>query len=393
MMLSGKMIYSSSQKDVVKVNMAKVSHQQLVEKVPAQGKVVATDKEVLLSEANGTIKTVYVDLGDKVQAGQVLADIYVPKAQEKLAEAEAALSKAHADLYGAQSGGKSSELVAAEVALRQTESDWKMNDDTLKRDEELYAQGAITRVELDKAKSDFETSDLNYEKAQAEHQRMLTSEQNKLQYLKSTAESARLKYESARLQASGQGLVSPREGNVLSISVVPGEVVNENSPILTISSLAKLEIQADVPETEANKIRVGQKVQITGTGFSDTVYQGKVAHVGMELIAKGSQSSENYLPIVVDVDEPGGMLPGYSVDLDIITAEGDALVIPVEALVKKDEGNSVWLIKDSSVKLVRIQTGISDGITIQVKAGLELDNQVVANPGPDIAEGKKVRAK
>ncbi len=390
----GMKIYNSTQKDVVRVGMARVSQKQLVEKVPADGKVIATDKEVLLSEANAMIKAVHVRLGEQVKAGQVLVELYVPNGQENLAKARSDLSKAESDLTRAQSGGKSAELVDVKAALREAENTLKLDDDALKRSQSLYEQGALARAELDKAQSDYNTSEAKFAKAQADYRRVQDAAPQDLQSLEAAVESARIHQKSAERQASGQGLVSPKDGQILSISVSPGDVIAEHAAILTISNLTKLEIHGDVPETESSKIKVGQKVQITGNAFSNTKYQGKVVQVGMELISKNqSQNNEDYLPIVVEVESPGVLLPGYNVDLDITTAEEDALVIPVEALVEHDEGNGVWLVKDGIAHLVPVKTGISDGLTIQIKSGIEIDNQVIASPPPDLTDGKKVRAK
>lgn len=391
----GVKIYNSTQKDLVRVGMTRVSQKQLVEKVPADGKVIATDKEVLFSEASGMVKAVHVRLGEEVKAGQVLVELYVPNGQENLAQARADLSSKESALTRAHSGGKSAELVEVETALREAENTRKHDEDTLSRSQALYEQGATARAELDKAKSDFDTSEIKFEKAQADYRRVRDAVPQDLQSLEAAAEAARIHLKSAERQASGQGLVSPKDGQILSISVSPGDVIAEHTAILTISNLTKLEIHGDVPETESSKIKAGNKVQITGNAFSDTKYQGKVVQVGMELRSKTqSQNNGDYLPIVVEFESPGALLlPGYNVDLDITTAEEDALIIPVEALVEHAEGNGVWLVKDGIAHLAPVKTGISDGLTIQIKSGVEIDNQVITSPPPDLTDGKKVRAK
>ncbi len=387
-------VYRITQKDVVTVSTARVSQKQLVEKVPAEGKVIAADKEVLLSDASGVVKAVPVRLGESVRAGQVLMEIYVPKVQENLAQAQANLSSAESSLIRARSGGKSAELTAAEHALQEAEKALELNEAAFKRAQILFEQGALSRVDLDKACSDYESGQAALEKARADYRRLLDSAGQDLQALQAAVDSARLHLESVQRQAAGQGLVCTRDGQVLSINVSTGDIVSEQTPVLTISNLSKIEIQGEVPETEASKIKVGQKVEISGNAFSDTKYQGKIAQVGLELISKTQgQDNDSYLPVIVDLDNPGVMLPGYSVDLDITTAEEDALVVPVEALVEQDEGNSVWVVRNGLSSLTAVQTGISDGLTIQIKSGLQLDEQVVLSPPADLTDGKRIKAK
>ncbi|MEN6389444.1 MAG: efflux RND transporter periplasmic adaptor subunit [Syntrophomonas sp.] len=388
-------IYRVTQKDVVRVDMAKVTQTQLVEKVPASGKIVAADKEVLFSETSGMVKAVHVRLGEAVKAGQVLIELSVPNAQEKLAQARADLARAEADLAGARSGGKSSEVAAAEAALVQARSDYRSDEDAFKRAAVLYEQGAMSRVDYDKAQSDFENSQANLEKAESDLRRAQDEAPAKFRSYEAAVESARLHLESMERLIEGQGLICPRDGQVLSISVSPGDMVNELSPIVSISNMDKLLIEGSVPEAEASKIKPGQKVQISGNAFSDVKYQGRVKEVGLEVLEpeKAQADSSNSLPIKVEIENSGSLLPGYTVDMDITTAEENTLIVPVEALVEKDEGRSVWLVKDGTAQLVPVSTGISDGLTIQIKSGLELDNQVVLNPPADLSDGKKVRKK
>lgn len=388
-------VYRITQKDVVKVDMAKVAQTQLVEKVPASGKIVAADKEVLFSETSGMVKAVRVGLGEEVKAGQVLIEISLPNAQEKLAQARADLARAEAELAGARSGGKSTEVAAAEAALVQARSDYKNDEDALKRAAVLYEQGAMSRVDYDKARSDFENSQAGLEKAEGDLRRAQDAAPARMRSYEAAVQSARLHLESIERLIEGPGLICPRDGRVLSINVSPGDMVNELSPILSISSMDRLLIKGSVPEAEAGKIKPGQKVQISGNAFSDVKYQGRVKEVGLEVLEpeKAQADSSKSLPVIVEIENPGSLLPGYTVDMDITTAEENTLIVPVEALVEKDEGRSVWLVKDGTAQLIPVSTGISDGLTIQIKSGLELDDQVVLNPPADLSDGKKVRKK
>lgn len=388
-------VYRITQKDVIKVDMVRVTQTQLVEKVPASGKIVAADKEVLFSEASGMVKAVHVRLGEEVKAGQVLIELSVPNAQEKLAQARADLARAEADLASARSGGKSSEVAAAESALVQARSDYRSDEDAFKRAVVLYEQGAMSRVDYDKAQSDFENSQASLEKAESDLRRAQDVAPAKLRSYEAAAQSARLHLESMERLIEGQGLICPRDGQILSINVRPGDMVNELSVILSISSMKQLLIEGSVPEAEASKVKPGQKVQISGNAFSDVKYQGRVKEVGLEVIEPETAQADlsSSLPIIVEIVNPGSLLPGYTVDMDITTAEENTLIIPVEALVEKDEGRSVWLVKDGAALSVPVITGISDGLTIQIKSGLELDNQVVTNPPADLSDGKKVRKK
>ncbi|HWP95512.1 MAG TPA: efflux RND transporter periplasmic adaptor subunit [Syntrophomonadaceae bacterium] len=387
-------IYRVKNKDVVQVSASKVVEKHLVEKVPASGNVVAVDREIIFSEVSGTVKAIHVQMGDKVTTGQVLMDLYIPNADQKLAEARATLASAESSLYQARSGGKTADLVSAQSSFTQAESTYKQDKDALERNQILFQQGAVAQADLDKVQADFDTSQAAYNKAQADLQRAQDAAPVYLQSLEAAVESARLQLELVEKQTARQGLLCTHDGQILSITVKPGDQINESSPLLTIGNLQQMSIQADVPESEAGKIRVGEVVAITGNAFQGETYQGKVAQVGLEVLnkTKKNENEDTFLPVTVGVEQQAThLLPGYNVDLEITTADSQALVVPIEALVEKDEGDSVWVIKDGLAHLIPVKTGISDGITMEIKEGAAKDDQVVLNPPAQLKEGSKVR--
>jgi len=393
LIMVGFNVYRIKNKDVVEVTAARVTEQHLVEKIPASGNVVANDKEIIYSEVSGTVKGIHVQMGDKVTAGQVLMDLHIPNAEQKLAEARAALASAESALYQVRSGGKTSDLVAAESTLRQAESTYNMDKVALQRKQTLFEAGAISQSDLEQAQADFNTSESAYKKAQADLMRSQEAAPFYLQSLEASLESARAQMQVVERQTAQQGLICQRDGQVLSISVKTGDQITENVPLLTIGTLQKLTIQADVPESEAGKIKVGQVVSISGNAFLDEIYQGKITQVGLEVLnkTKKNQDEDTFLPVIVGVENAPRLLPGYNVDLEITVADSQSLVVPIEALVEKDEGNSVWVIKDGLAKLTPVKTGISDGITMEIKSGVAQDDQVVLNPPAQLQDGSKVR--
>ena len=393
LIMVGFNIYRIKNKDVVEVSAARVTDQHLVEKIPASGNVAANDKEIINSEVSGTVKGIRVQMGDKVTAGQVLMDLHIPNAEQKLATARAALASAESALYQVRSGGKTSDLAAAEFALSQAESTYNNDKVALQRKQTLFAAGAISKSDLEQAQTDFDTSESAYKKAQADLLRNQEAAPFYLRSLEAAVESAQAQMQTVERQTAQQGLICQRDGQVLSISVKPGDQIAENVPLLTIGTLQKLTIQADVPESEAGKIKVGQVVSISGNAFLDEIYQGKITQVGLEVLnkTKKNQDEDTFLPVIVGVENAPRLLPGYNVDLEITVADTQSLVVPIEALVEKDEGNSVWVIKDGLAKLTPVKTGISDGITMEIKSGVAQDDQVVLNPPAQLQDGSKVR--
>jgi len=388
--MAGFNVYRIMNKDVVAVSASRVTEQHLVEKIPASGTVATDDKEIIYSEVSGTVKGINVQMGDKVTAGQVLLDLYIPNAEQRLAEARSALAAAESSLYQVRSAGKTSDLVAAEFALSQAESAYNIEKADLQRLQTLYDAGAISKFDLDQGQAEFNTSSMAYDKARADLQRCQEAAPFYLQSLEAAVEAARFQMQLVERQTAQQGLVCQRDGQILSISVKTGDQITESVPLLTIGTLQNFTIQAEITESEAGKIKVGQPVSITGNAFLDETYEGEITQVGLEVL-NDIQGEDSYLPVIVTVKDAPLLLPGYTVDLEITVADSQALVVPIEALVEKDEGNSIWIIKDGSATLIPVKIGISDGITVEIKSGAAKDDQVVLNPPAQLKDGSKVR--
>lgn len=385
-------IYRVKMLDVVKVSVTTATEKHLVETVPASGSVVASDRETILSEVHGTVKEIKVKMGDNVKAGQVLMTLDIPNAEQKLAIAQASLASAEAALYQVRSGSESAEAAAAKSVLLQAESAYNQNKNNLACTKELFQAGAVSQVELDKAQSDYNISLAAYTKAQTDLKRAQDAAPANLKSSQANYDSARLQLEAIMNQVGKEGLICPRDGQVLSVAVNDGDQISETSQLMTIGSLSTLNIQAAVTESEAKKIRVGQKVTFSGNAYQGEEFQGKVTQVGLELINRIiNNQSDTCLPVIISVENGAALYPGSNVDLEITTADSMALVVPVEALVETDTGNSVYIVKDSVAHLTAVETGISDGITMEIKSGVKKGDQIVLSPSEQLKDGSKVR--
>ncbi|UWG96440.1 efflux RND transporter periplasmic adaptor subunit [Dehalobacter sp. DCM] len=387
-------IYRVNNIDVVKVSATAATEEHLVETVPASGTVFTSNRETVLSEVSGTVSDVKVKMGDKVKAGQVLMILDIPDADQRLAAARASLASAEAALYQAGSGNQSTEVAAAQSALVQAESTYNQNKKNLTLMKELFQIDGASQAELDKAQSDYDLSQLTYSKAQEDLKRAQAAAPAKLKSLQANVDSARLQLEAIENQVGRNGLICPRDGQVLSIAVNTGDQITVATQLLTIGNLSTLHIQASVTESEAKKIKVGQAVTFSGNAYPGEKYQGKVVQVGLELINKVTNNQmDTCLPVIISIDSGSMLFPGSNVDLEITTADRTALVVPVEALIDADGGDSVYIIKDSVAHLTAVETGISNGLTMEIKSGVSKGEQVILSPSDQLKDGSRVRVK
>ncbi|MGE5417247.1 MAG: HlyD family secretion protein, partial [Acidobacteriota bacterium] len=343
----GLNIYRSGQKDVVSVKTTVVKQRKLVEKVPASGKVFTSQKEVIYSQVTGTVKKVNVKLGDSVKPGQVLMELDIPDAQQRLYQAKSSLAVAESALIKAKATGKSLDLIEAESAFRLAESNYRLAKDGLDRTRLLYKEGAVSRAEMDSTQADFNYKQDQYDKARASLKAARASADISLQAIEASYEGAKASLALVQRQTAQSGISAAIAGKVMSIGVENGDLVNMNTSLITVGNVDDLQVKADVTEADAAKIAMGQKVEITAGALPDEIYHGTVSEIGMEAVSKVKNQSETTgVPVVIAINDKTLLRPGYNVDLEVTTVTvKKALVVPFDAVVDRKGKPHVFVIE------------------------------------------------
>lgn len=388
-------IYRSGQKAGINVKSKEVKETKLVETVLASGKVNAADKEVIYSEVNASVKKIHVKLGQEVKAGQILIELDIPDAESKVMQAQSALDDAVARSIKAQAGGKSIELIEAEASFERTKSSYQQAQEKVRRNEILFEQGAISQEQLESIQTELTNYEAEYRRSEAVLKTNQGGSGSSVQALKSAIAAARSSLELAKRQADQSKLAATMDGRVLSLNVQNGEMVTPNSFLISIGNLNSLQATADIAEADAAKIKLGQEVTISSGALSDINYSGKVQEIGLEAHTKTKNQGETTaVPVIISIQKNSLLRPGYNVDLKITTAIiQKAVVVPFDVIIEKRGHSCVYLIRDNKAKLQKIETGISDNSSIQIKSGVNKGDKVIVNPPQELKDGSEVQVK
>lgn len=193
-----------------------------------------------------------------------------------------------------------------------------------------------------------------------------------------------------------QTLVSPTSGTVTSVSVTkPGYYVDPSKPAVVIKSATGLQVRLNVNESQISEIQEGQKAEITGVGFKDSVYSGTVKEIASEakqvITTTGQQT---VIEVVVSVDNPGqDIKPGFTAKAKITTSgDSSVLIAPYEA-VQADEDGSEYVFRVVGGKAVKtpIETGREFDAGFEVLKGLSAGDRVVTD-SEQVSDGARVLA-
>jgi len=325
---------------------AQVSSGDLEVTVACTGSLKAMGTVEVGTEVSGTIKKVLVDYNDQVKKGQILAEL-------DLEPFNAEVDKARA------------ETLRAKALLRQAEAEYRRN-------QPLVDEGHLSAQEF-----------LEYETGLATAKASLM-----------TAEAAQKK---TMINLRNARIPSPIDGTVIERAIEKGQTVaaSFNTPTLFIlaEDLARMEIEADVDESDIGQIRQGQKVRFTVQAYPDEMFPGSVAQIRLNPTEESNVVT--YTVVIEAGNEKGLLLPGMTATIDfVVNAVTNTLLAPNAALQyaareMPDADGPALLVIDagSPPRRVAVRTGLSDGTRTAVESA-ELAEGMTLATGEKSAEKK-----
>ena len=195
---------------------------------------------------------------------------------------------------------------------------------------------------------------------------------------------ALLNGDSSTGQLENKQLTAPVSGTVSSVTLSPNQIVQSGSPAVVISDGNGIQLRLSVSESQISDIQTGQAVEITGVGFSPSVYYGTVVEIAEEAtVSVVGTSQATVVEVLVSVEDPGDNLkPGFSAQARIITEQADhALVAPYEAVGADEEGTEyVILYQDGKAVRSDVKTGEEYDSGFEILAGASEGDILLAHP-------------
>ena len=288
---------------------AEVSRGDIENSVLATGVLEATKMVSVGAQVSGQVKKMYVQLGDEVKQGQLIAQIDSVRQENDLKTAEASIKNQQA------------QLAVKNANLAKVDAEYK-------RQQAMYAQDATSRAELESALASYKT-------AQAD-----------IAAINAQIEQSRLTLATAKEDLGYTQIVAPMDGTIVAIVTEEGQTVNANQSAPTIVKLAKLDtmtIKAEISEADVMKVQEGQNVYFTTLGDSETKHYATLRQVEPAPNSINTESNSNtssssstavYYNALFDVpNEDGKLRIDMTAQVYIILDEAkNVLTVPAAAV-------------------------------------------------------------
>lgn len=348
-------LYSGPLKPAPEVEIAAVTTvypSQANSVLTASGYVVAQRKADVASKGTGRLEHLDVEEGSKVKEGQILARL-------ENRDIQAALNRWRA------------ELQVAKATLWQD----KINVD---RQKALVDQQLVSKSE--------------YDIAEAQYKRALAS-----------VDSAEAQVHSSEVDLENTFIRAPFDGTVLTKNADVGEIVapfaagNSTGSVVSMADMGSLQVEADVSESNIERIKVGQPTEITLDAFPEKRYRGEV-HM---IVPTADRAKATVMTKVRFLDRDERVLPEMSAKVTFLTeaiSESQInakpkLTVTPSAIVDRNGRKVAFVYKNNAVEETPVKTGAMIGSTVEVLEGLSEGDQVIVNPPSGLKSGMKVKEK
>lgn len=349
----------------VSITVATATRREIVESLFVTGTLVARDEILVGSQIDGLRLDAYlVDVGDRVEQGQVLArldrdmlDTQIIQNDSSIAKAEAAIAQVRAAIAESEAS-----LVEAKASLKRAES--------------LKASGNVTGETLQARETATRVAEARV-RAQGENLRVAEAE-------KALADAQRreveLRLARTEVRAPAAGVVSGRTARVGQIVGMSGE------PLFRLVRDGEIELEAEVTETKLHSVAAGQPARIEAAGLPEPV-GGTVRLVEPTVDAKTRLG-------VVKIALPANpaLRAGLFARGQIETARRDGIVAPSSAILFSATGTRVQVVVDGVISERKVTIGLRDAEGVEIASGVNEGETLVARAGGFLRDGDRITA-
>lgn len=365
----GLRAFSGAAKAVEVATVGSISPSQSVPFLNASGYVVAQRRAAVASKGTGRLVELRVREGDPVKKGDIIGRL-------ESADVEAALARAKANLNVARS---------ADDQAKAEMDDAASNYD---RKKSLREEGLVPQA-------DFEVAQARFRRAKAS----LASGEAGVRAAEAAVRAAEVEVENTYIRAPFDGTVLTKNAEVGEVVAPFGSSTQAKAAVVTMADMTSLQVEADVSESNIEKIRLGQRAEIALDAYPETKYEGVV----QTIVPTADRAKATVMTKIRFLNRDDRVLPEMSAKVAFLSepqadqeSKPKVTVQPGAVVLRKDQKVAFRLRpegKETRVEMVPVETGDPFGSQVEIRKGLAPGDRVVLNPPENLAPGDRVQIK
>jgi RND family efflux transporter MFP subunit len=358
----------------VAIRAVKVETRELQRFVDAVGTLNPNEEVTVSNQVEGTVETLFVDLGDAVKAGQVIAQLDTRELEINVHQQEAALLQELARVGLSDANASFEETNTSQV--RQAEAAFADAKIRLDRTRKLAESGVIAQQQLDAQQAQYDAADA-----------ALRSARETVRNIRAAIAARKAALQLAQKKLADARITAPLPGFVKERSASSGQFLRANSPVITIVQNSPLKLHADVPESAVAYVSVGRRVRFQVDAFPEREFHGAITRLSPSV---DQQSRTLRLEALVE-NTDGLLKPGFFARVNIQTDRRDkAFVVPAEALMMVSGIEKVFIIENGKAAERIVRSGVRMGNEVEIVEGLEDGDLIARSNLGSLQQGREV---
>ncbi|HKX26704.1 MAG TPA: efflux RND transporter periplasmic adaptor subunit [Blastocatellia bacterium] len=360
----------------------------------------AIQETTISARTGGYIRRWYVGMGQKVNQGQLLAEIDTPEIDQELhqgiqekAEAEQNVMQARSELSQAEAG-----LEQAEAALKQARTNLELARVNLERSKTLASHGVVSRQDTDDKQATFDARQADVEVAQANiraRRAAIKAQQSAIEARQSTSNARQANLQRLIERQSFQKVTAPYAGMITGRNIEVGALINSNGGTATSNGLYRLvrldtiRVFVNIPQTFAAAIKPGLPTEVQVRELPQKSFAASLFGTSHSI-----DPTSRTMMAEIRINNPDQqLLPGMYAQVKFtIPSTNHALIIPAKVLMVNAAGPQVLVVsQDQGVRSQKVELGRDFGKEVEVVSGLTENDLMIVNPTDALRDGMKVK--
>ncbi|MBN3891447.1 MAG: efflux RND transporter periplasmic adaptor subunit [Nostoc sp. JL31] len=362
-------------------------------KVELPGSVVAQNQTTIYARSTGYLRRWYADIGDRVRAGQLLAEIDSPDTDQQVLQAKAELVQAQANVSQTRAN-----LAKSISDLKQARANLLIARQSWERWQVLVKQGAVPQQDADTKYATYQANLASVEAAQ----NTINSDSANINAAQANAYASQANFQRNTVLQSYKKVTAPFAGVITARNVNTGVLISagngntstsntntSNSSLYTIAAYDNLKVNVSVPQSLSQSLQTGQTAQITVRELPQRVFTGKVVRTSNAI----DPTTRTLLTQLEVHNSDTTLRPGMYANVKFaINRTNPPFVVPDSVLVVNAGGTQVATVtKDHTVHYQKVAVGRDYGTEIEITSGLTGNESLIATPTVDETEGLRVQ--
>jgi RND family efflux transporter MFP subunit len=333
------------------VEVAATRRETVSEQVSVVGNLIGAATVEVVPKVSGRLRTITVQLGDRVRKGQVIARVEDQEVREQVRQAEASFEVARA-------------------TVRQREADLKFAETNLDRSRSLFQRQLLPRQSLDDAEARYQAAVAQLDLARAQFQQ------------------AQARLEELRITLADTNVLSPVDGFVAKRNLDPGAFASPSAPVASLVDISTVRLVANLVEKDVKRVHVGTPGRVEVDAFPGEVFSGRISRIA-PVFDPATRTAE----MEIEVPNPTGRLkPGMyaRISLTVGTRE-NALVVPRNAVVDVEGKRGVFVPQGNRAQFRTVETGLQDETRVEITEGLPEGARVITTGALALRDGDPIQ--